>query len=1072
MVNVNDVDVKKFIQNKIEIFQDIIQNTVIGVQKYKNMDIFGSNELSVCLQKLDSIFGELILLNNLIINDLNFNTDDSIAKLQELNNELSSVLKTFGTYYFNDLITVCFGTDFLEKIITDENQSKFDVITKFVHPIGYKVIVWKDGKRVKKTGEIAKNRIIEDYMILESGNNFDCFDLARTSKSFLTKVYGIKLCIHHEELKKSLVICGIVDDIQSSCIQKPFVFNRIHHLLNDKPSDPDFLDSSYDRFIESLTVKELLIFSSEELFNKFVGYMNKLSVLKQKSISSVVKEFLNDDIYLQRATLIQMLLKYNDIDFHYLSYLLYDLLSNDNNGTVDTYEQTILYDSLPWNIKKYFKEAMKQTIEYTSELSEFDNQKIPFEQQICLMKVSDSIKEKAMAKLKEIKAKSEDSGSKARQYLEGLLKVPFNIYREEPILKVMNVVSTEFKQFLECLSKNESSLTIGESIPQNPTTIEMYSFFNYYKENLPHLNSLGKSLVNTLITLNKKDLTREIQQINKLSTEFSFSKLNTSGSKAKLGQNVIELINTQNSPGLNIKILDNLNVSLPLTNSFLKINQLYNSIDVKLTSILTYMNSVNTTLDDAIYGHDKAKRQIERIIGQWINGTSSGHCFGFEGPPGVGKTSLAKKGIANCLKDNEGVSRPFSFIAVGGSTNGSTIDGHNYTYVGSTWGRIVEILIETKCMNPIIFIDELDKISKTEHGKEIIGIFTHLTDATQNDSFQDKYFSGIDIDLSKALFIFSYNDPQSIDRILLDRIHRVKFSHLTVKDKLVVTKKHILPEIFEKVGLSKCFDFNDSVIEFIINSYTMEPGVRKLKEILFEIISEINLELLKGEKNFPSPILVTEDMVKELLKERDIVKVVNVHKENSAGLINGLWANAMGRGGIIQIEVNLFVTSTLLDLKLTGQQGDVMKESMTVAKTLAWNLLLDDEKKLLIANFEQNKTQGIHIHCPEGATPKDGPSAGTAITTAIYSKLTDKKIKNTIAITGEINLQGNVTEIGGLDLKILGGIAAGVKEFIFPQENEKDFKKLKEKYGDSTLLDNIKFHSVTHISQVLELVFE
>jgi ATP-dependent Lon protease len=909
-------------------------------------------------------------------------------------------------------------------------------------------------------------------MILESGNNFDCFDLARTSKSFLTKVYGIKLCIHHEELKKSLVICGIVDDIQSSCIQKPFIFNRIHHLLNDKPSDPDFLDSSYDRFIESLTVKELLIFSSDELFNKFVGYMNKLSVLKQKSISNVVKEFLNDDIYLQRATLIQMLLKYNDIDFHYLSYLLYDLLSNDNNGTVDTYEQTILYDSLPWNIKKYFKEAMKQTIEYTSELSEFDNQKIPFEQQICLMKVSDSIKEKAMAKLKEIKAKSEDSGSKARQYLEGLLKIPFNIYREEPILKVMSSVSSEFKQFLECLTKNESSLTIGESIPQNPNTIEMYSFFNYYKENLPHLNSLGKSLVNTLITLNKKDLTREIQQINKLSTEFSFSKLNTSGSKAKLGQNVIELINTQNSPGLNIKILDNLNVSLPLTNSFLKINQLYNSIDVKLTSILSYMNSVNTTLDDAIYGHDKAKRQVERIIGQWINGTSSGHCFGFEGPPGVGKTSLAKKGIANCLKDNDGVSRPFSFIAVGGSTNGSTIDGHNYTYVGSTWGRIVEILIETKCMNPIIFIDELDKISKTEHGKEIIGIFTHLTDATQNDSFQDKYFSGIDIDLSKALFIFSYNDPHSIDRILLDRIHRVKFSHLTVKDKLVVTKKHILPEIFEKVGLSKCFDFNDSVIEFIINSYTMEPGVRKLKEILFEIISEINLELLKGEKNFPSPILVTEDMVKELLKERDIVKVVNVHKENSAGLINGLWANAMGRGGIIQIEVNLFVTSTLLDLKLTGQQGDVMKESMTVAKTLAWNLLSDDEKKLLIANFEQNKTQGIHIHCPEGATPKDGPSAGTAITTAIYSKLTDKKIKNTIAITGEINLQGNVTEIGGLDLKILGGIAAGVKEFIFPKENEKDFKKLKEKYGDSTLLDNIKFHSVTHISQVLELVFE
>ena len=152
--------------------------------------------------------------------------------------------------------------------------------------------------------------------------------------------------------------------------------------------------------------------------------------------------------------------------------------------------------------------------------------------------------------------------------------------------------------------------------------------------------------------------------------------------------------------------------------------------------------------------------------------------FGFEGPPGVGKT-LAKKGIASCLKDNEGSSRPFAFIAVGGSSNASTLDGHNYTYVGSTWGRIVDILMETKCMNPIIFIDELDKVSRTEHGKEIIGILTHLIDPTQNDSFQDKYFTGIDLDLSKALFVFSYNDVDSIDRILLDRIHRVKFDHLT-----------------------------------------------------------------------------------------------------------------------------------------------------------------------------------------------------------------------------------------------------------------------------------------------------
>ena len=159
------------------------------------------------------------------------------------------------------------------------------------------------------------------------------------------------------------------------------------------------------------------------------------------------------------------------------------------------------------------------------------------------------------------------------------------------------------------------------------------------------------------------------------------------------------------------------------------------------------MNNVQFTLNDSVHGHDKAKQQIERIIAQWINGEQSGYCFGFEGPPGVGKTSLSKKGLSKCLVDHNGESRPFSFIAIGGQDNGSTLSGHNYTYVGSEWGKIVDILIKNKCMNPIIFIDELDKVSKTEHGKEIIGILTHLIDPTQNDSLQDKYFNGIDLDL-------------------------------------------------------------------------------------------------------------------------------------------------------------------------------------------------------------------------------------------------------------------------------------------------------------------------------------
>jgi hypothetical protein len=224
------------------------------------------------------------------------------------------------------------------------------------------------------------------------------------------------------------------------------------------------------------------------------------------------------------------------------------------------------------------------------------------------------------------------------------------------------------------------------------------------------------------------------------------------------------------------------------------------------------LKTMSCALDESIYGHEHAKNQILKIIGQWMNGEQSGYCFGFEGSPGVGKTSLAKRGLANCLKDDAGVARPFAFIALGGSCNGSTLEGHSYTYVNSTWGRIVDVLMDAKCMNPIIYIDELDKVSKTEHGKEIIGILMHLIDSTQNSGFQDKYFSGIDVDLSKALFIFSYNDPSQIDNILLDRIHRIKFDNLSSAEKLVITRKYILPEINKKMGLEGCVHLSDEVI--------------------------------------------------------------------------------------------------------------------------------------------------------------------------------------------------------------------------------------------------------------------
>jgi len=1071
------VDKLEFSTKKILTFQTMITNTILAVQQYKTKDIIGASELNVCIQGLESLYAELNTLKTMVDSKVKYlDFDEILTRLQRINNELSSIFRNFGTHNIEDLIAVAFASDFIKKTITDENKDKYELLKKYVHPISYKAMTWKDNDgENKKT--LAKNRIVEDFMIVESAQNFECFDLARTSRKFNTKVYGIKVAIKNQDERKTLIISGLVDDIIVNCSNHVFIKNKIQSLFDEKPNDPEFLTSDFGRFVNTLTIKELLIYDNDELYQRFIGYLTQVNLIKQKPISQNVKEFIGCELYGQRQTLIQLLMKNSDPEFQYLAYLLYDLLTNDGNGNgPDTIEQTVLFDSLPWNIKKFFRDAMKTTLKYTKDLSNFDSSKIPIEQQICLLKATDNVKEKAMVKLKEVKAKSEDSGSKARQYLDGLLKIPFGIYKNEPMLSIMKNIKTDFNNITSLIEKKTPSYL---SSKKEYTCIEIYNHINGIQNTyIPQLQKRQLRKLKELFCKGKRDtIVANICYINGIIKKYDlkYTKLCHSGKKNNYMRDNIKqfLQQIQNNKLIFGEMQKRFPAEFQLGMEN-HLNSYINTINVKWDNINNNMTRINTTLNNAVHGHTTAKRQLKRIIGQWINGKQTGYCFGFEGPPGVGKTSLAKNGLSQCLlNDTDNTHRPFAFIPVGGSCNGSTLSGHNYTYVGSTWGRIVDILIDKKCMNPIIFIDELDKVSKSEHGKEIIGILTHLVDSTQNESFQDKYFNGIDLDLSKALFIFSYNDPDAIDRILLDRIHRIKFDHLSLDDKLVIANNYLLPEIYKNVGLTNIIKLSDEILIYIIEQYTYEAGVRKLKEILFEIISEINLSILQNTDAFTTiPIEVTKEDIKHYyLKERTEVRHAVIHDTPQIGVISGLWANALGKGGIIPIECYQFPAQNFMDLRLTGLQGEVMKESMNVAKTLAWKLTSKSKKKRFIKEGTETKMQGIHIHCPEGATPKDGPSAGTAITTSIYSLLNDKKIKNNIAITGEINLQGKVTAIGGLKLKILGGIKAGVTEFIFPKDNEKDFKKFMDKHGEKDIIKNIIFHPVINIQEVLALVF-
>lgn len=957
-------------------------------------------------------------------------------KISKIKFKLMNLISKYGNVELYNITKLYLDSNLLEITNEQAKTNLLQILNKYFNIISCHFYILENDNYIDSINNNNSDFKIGDEVFTKKYKSIILTKLNSFSSSLHLKLYGCKLFIPYK--KKLLVLYGFINNQEISLIQSNIFYkNRINNLVS-KINNIKLPSTYLAGYIHNLTIRDILLFSDSTIISNCNSKYNSIKQLRNKTLTNIIKDFINLNTEDKRDTISKLLIDSNNNENINLCCILFDLIENKAIKQTDD-----IIKSLPYYQQNILNES-KNNIESFIDTNTSQNTNINYEKKIYMLNTTDDIKQKAIDKLKEIKInKNGESSIKAQQYLDGLLKIPFNIYKYDPIL-----------------------LYLSEFINK------IYNFKNkldpYYKIDLSNLNNIAivtsffKQLIKYLITdidiFREKLLGLKNQQLKNILEHIHLS---TSGNKHKLVDKIIENYTKLDCNAIiKFKIFNTKQINNLILDDIISLSDNWKTY---IESRKKYINNITNILDKSIYGMEQAKLEIKRIIAQWINGSKDGYVLGFEGPPGTGKTTFASEGLSMCLKDNNGNKRPFIFIALGGSTNGSTLEGHNYTYVGSTWGRIVDSLMESECMNPIIYIDELDKISQTENGKELIGILIHATDSSQNKNFNDKYFSGIKIDISKCLIIFSYNDSSKIDKILLDRIHRIQVKALTRNEKFIVAKKHLIPQICEKVGLNtNDIILSEEIIYYIIDNYTYEAGVRKLKQSLYDICREVNLRsICNNEINFP--YTVEKSFLEEIFVDKPKIKIKKINSSPSIGLVNGLYATSLGIGGITNIEAYKCLSDTRLRLELTGSQGDVMKESMKVAKTVAWNLLNKYYKK----EIENSNPFGIHIHCPEGAQPKDGPSAGTAITISIISLLTNIPVDNNIAITGEIDLNGNILPIGGLEAKLFGAKKAGVKTVLCPYDNNTELDIIKNK-KENPIDEHFKVITVSNIVDVIE----
>ncbi len=457
------------------------------------------------------------------------------------------------------------------------------------------------------------------------------------------------------------------------------------------------------------------------------------------------------------------------------------------------------------------------------------------------------------------------------------------------------------------------------------------------------------------------------------------------------------------------------------------------------------LKNAKKVLDADHYGMGKIKNRIlEYLAVLKIKGDMKSPILCFLGPPGIGKTSLGKS-IAHAI------GRKYIRVSLGGLHDESEIRGHRKTYIGAMPGRIIQSLRKVKTSNPVMILDEIDKIG-SDHRGDPSSALLEVLDPEQNHSFYDNYLES-EYDLSKTLFIATANDISRIQPALRDRLEIIDLSGYAVEEKIEIAKRHLLPKQRQAHGLDKInFKVLDNVLEKVIEDYTRESGVRELDRQLASIMRYQAKEL--AYKHKVKPTVTKTDLHKILGQARysnEIYKTVNM-----PGVAVGLAWTYVG-GDILFIEVLLAEGKG--GLKLTGNLGNVMKESVDTALTY-----LQSHAKKIGVDPSLFTTKAIHVHVPEGAVPKDGPSAGITMLTALTSAFTGRKVKPYLAMTGEITLRGQVLPVGGIKEKILAAKRAGMKEIILCWQNEKDINEI-----DHSFIKGLQFHYVKNMQQVLDL---